>query len=692
MSTYLAPGVYVEEKSSGIKPIEGVSTSVGAFIGVSEKGPVNKATLVTSFSEFVKIFGGPIKIISGTQEYYLYYAVKHFFTEGGTRCYVVRIVHYDDINDDSDSSITAKKASANFDGKDIYNNPASPALIISALNEGTWGESLKVQVENSSKYSLLLKEDINATTDVTQMSLVDNSDVQVGSLLWIIEEVTGIVQSVNRSNNEITFKETGLRTGDQDFNAQIDVGIKVFSPDFKFITTNQSPVTVTDGDPSSNIILRYLKNIDNTELKNGDVLNFALKEALVIVKKISSKTLLSGEKIMVVEFESQDFTRLESYKPNIAFEKDYSKVYARDFTIKVKENGSDSILETHENLSLVDTNISDYIGERLSQESGKSFYIFAEKDQQIGGVLVDNTPFASLSGGNDGRASLVDSDYIGSELTQTGLYALDVVKDASILIIPNASQVVTSEAINKYCYKRKDLFYIIDYPNTRTNDIDVYRSELSTSNYAAIYYPWIKITDPFTGKLVSVPPSGAIAGIYANTDVKRGVHKAPAGVEEGYLNSAVGIDEIITKSKNDTLYQQEINVIRKFPEGIIVWGARTISQDAEWKYINVRRLFMFLEKSLEIGTQWVVFEPNDSTLWKNIKRNVSAFLRIQWLEGKLVGETEAQAFYVKCDGETNPQEVIDAGQVITEIGVAPSKPAEFVVFRIKQFTGLSTGA
>jgi phage tail sheath protein FI len=194
-----------------------------------------------------------------------------------------------------------------------------------------------------------------------------------------------------------------------------------------------------------------------------------------------------------------------------------------------------------------------------------------------------------------------------------------------------------------------------------------------------------------TGAKIDVPPSGAIAGTYAYTDTQRGVHKAPAGLVEGFLDSALGIQRIVTKGENDILHQASVNVIRKFPEGILVWGARTLSADPEWKYVNVRRLFIFLEQSIERGTQWVVFEPNDASLWASIRRNVSAFLRLQWREGRLAGLKEEEAFFVQCDETTNPPEVVDAGQVVTLVGVAPLKPAEFVVFRFQQMAGRAAG-
>ena len=181
------------------------------------------------------------------------------------------------------------------------------------------------------------------------------------------------------------------------------------------------------------------------------------------------------------------------------------------------------------------------------------------------------------------------------------------------------------------------------------------------------------------------PPSGAVAGTFSRTDVRRGVHKSPAGTDDGRLGVARGLERQVTTGEQETLNPEGINVIRRFPDaGIVIWGARTLSADAEWRYVAIRRLFLFLEESIDEGTQWTVFEPNGPTLWQQITRNVSAFLRLQWLDGKLAGNSPEEAFFVKCDEETNPQESIDAGRVITLVGVAPLTPAEFVIFRISQ--------
>jgi hypothetical protein len=216
----------------------------------------------------------------------------------------------------------------------------------------------------------------------------------------------------------------------------------------------------------------------------------------------------------------------------------------------------------------------------------------------------------------------------------------------------------------------------------------------NTVNYdstrAALYYPWIEIGDMNgSGRTKLVPPSGHIAGVYARTDSTRGVHKAPANE---VVRGALGLEVVVTKGEHDLLNPVGINVIRSFPgRGIRVWGARTLSSDPSWRYINVRRLFNMVEESIERGTQWVVFEPNDSMLWGRIRRDIGAFLTNVWRTGALFGTSPEQAFYVKCDEETNPKELRDVGQLVVEIGMAPTKPAEFVIFRISQYAGPDAG-
>jgi Bacteriophage tail sheath protein len=210
------------------------------------------------------------------------------------------------------------------------------------------------------------------------------------------------------------------------------------------------------------------------------------------------------------------------------------------------------------------------------------------------------------------------------------------------------------------------------------------RPRVSPGGYGACYFPWIRGRDAIdTDKIVSIPPSGHMAGIWARTDSERGVHKAPANA---MVRGAIGVTQNLARADQDVLNPAGVNCIRFFSrEGVTVWGARTLDEpSSNWRYLNVRRLFNMIEESIADSTRWVVFEPNDKPLWKSITRDVSAFLTLLWRQGALAGASPAEAFFVKCDAETNPPEVVDAGQVVTMIGIAPVKPAEFVVFRIGQ--------
>jgi len=239
-----------------------------------------------------------------------------------------------------------------------------------------------------------------------------------------------------------------------------------------------------------------------------------------------------------------------------------------------------------------------------------------------------------------------------------------------------------------HCELMGDRMAILDPPpGYGPQQVKEWRTEKSNydSKFAALYYPWIEVFDPLTGRKATMPPSGHMAGIWARNDEARGVHKAPANE---VVRGAIGLATQLTKGEHDQLNPVGVNCIRAFPgRGIRVWGARTLSSEAEWRYLNVRRLFNYLEESILNGTQWVVFEPNDDALWARIRRTISAFLVNEWRKGALFGLTPDEAFYVKCDRETNPAEGIDAGQVVCEVGVAPVKPAEFVIFRLAQFSG-----
>lgn len=325
------------------------------------------------------------------------------------------------------------------------------------------------------------------------------------------------------------------------------------------------------------------------------------------------------------------------------------------------------------------------------------------------GRYTDDQPFlaAAVSGffANGGKRCCVvrvvnsanDCDYVGTDSgpgNKTGLQAFNDVDEVTIVSIPGVTSKTVQSAMISHCEKMKDRFCILD--TTEDADLDEVETQrdnvVSEKGYAALYYPWIMVAvetlDTTSGKIKLVdkfiPPSGYVAGVFARSDIERGVHKAPANE---IVQGAQGLKVAITKGKQDVLNSKGINCIRAFPgRGIRIWGDRTIASDDLWKYVNVRRLFIFLEESISKGTQWVAFDPNNEKLWAQVRQSVSAFLTLVWRDGALMGITPEEAFFVKCDRTTMTQNDVDAGKLICIIGVAPAKPAEFVIFRIAQWT------
>ncbi|HEX2926967.1 MAG TPA: phage tail sheath C-terminal domain-containing protein [Ruminiclostridium sp.] len=515
MPNYLSPGVYVEEVSSGVKPIEGVGTSVGAFIGVAERGVIGKAVLVTNWSQYVTEFGGFIP------NAYLAYAVYNFFAEGGTSCYVVRAAS----NDAQKASYIVKDGG----GEDLFE--------ITARSEGTWGNRVSVEIGKSSN-----GQEHGFKLNIKYTELSSFKDEYVG------EEVEGEL-------------------------------VEVFD----------------------NLL------ITNFEEKINDVSSF----------------------------------------------------------INVK--------------LLIDLTDMDYIVENL-----KKVPAFTQEKKPI-----------VFTNGKDGISYI---EYIDSENQKLGINAFTPIDDINIIAAPDVADMIQNRdiilEILNYCKKRKDCFFVIDPPHglspQEVKDFKEgagdFKGNSFNSSFGALYYPWVFISDPLTGKKKLIPPSGSVVGTYAYVDSTRGVHKAPAGTTDGYLDTVVGVENIVTKGEQELLNPIGINVIRSLPEGICIWGARTLSSDSEWRYINIRRLMMYIEESVDKASQWVVFEPNEPTLWGKVKRNIAAFLSRVWRDGALYGSTQEEAFFVKVDEENNPPATRDAGQLVIEVGVAPVKPAEFVIIKVSQKT------
>lgn len=294
--------------------------------------------------------------------------------------------------------------------------------------------------------------------------------------------------------------------------------------------------------------------------------------------------------------------------------------------------------------------------------------------------------------------ALAAEDYVGDATERTGFCGLEAVEEVTMVAVPDLMSAYHQGALDLETVKAVHLAHIahceqmgrmaiIDPPHgMNAQQVKEWRVDHAgyDSKDAVLYWPWIKVFDPATGSSVFVPPSGHMAGVWARSDDSRGVHKAPANE---VIRGALAVETAITRTEQELLNPRGINVIRVFSgRGIRAYGARTLSSESHWRYLNVRRFYHFLSASILLGTQWVVFEPNDDSLHARIRRSVGAFLVGQWRGGALFGRVPEEAFYVKCDRETNPPESIDAGQVICEIGYAPVKPAEFVIFRLAQLS------
>jgi len=338
---------------------------------------------------------------------------------------------------------------------------------------------------------------------------------------------------------------------------------------------------------------------------------------------------------------------------------------------------------------VVDEESPDFFGKRLSSAEGPALVTLVRRPEAAAGAWPANGA-AMLAGGADSGAALGVDDYRGlptsarTECQGLAALELDAYRDVALVYAPGVGDDIAA-AVVEHCDRLRFRFAIVDAPEGVVDDSALQpRERIADSTHAAFYYPWIIVADPDTGERRPLPPGGHVLGVYARTDAERGVFKAPANE---VLRGAVGLERDVGEGAQDELGRRGVNLIRDFPErGIRVWGARTLSSDSQWKYVNVRRLFIFLERSIYEGTRWVVFEPNDERLWQRVIDTIRLFLRGQWRSGALAGRTEKEAFFIRCDRTTMTQDDILNGRLICEIGIATVRPAEFVILRFLQRT------
>jgi phage tail sheath protein FI len=633
------PNVYIMELDVP-GPIAGVATSIAAFVGPAKAGPINVPTLVTNWTQFINSYGLPDS--KGNQDPYIYsppltmaHAVKGFFDNGGAMCWISR----------AGTGAPATLTLLDQAGKDV--------LVVSSLTDGGNGIQVAVTASSLAAGVLVAKQEITipgATASgqklVKAASAGDASKFMPGDAVLI---------SDGAGNEQATIASISADT-----------------------------ITLS-------------ANLANNYAAGAKVRIADLKIGQTRIRLASTAKFEAGTYVKVAQGGTSDLKVVSSVEPatsTIVLASGLANAYSLDggaanitvdtleFTLKIDAT-------TYANLSM-DPRHSRYFANIVQADPLRTVSVALKEPVPLT-PPPNNLPVAvsaPLAGGQaDDPSALTTAQYL------TALDALQSLDQVNILCIPDATgmseadQLTIQKAMITQCENKQDRFAILDpRPGASPSDITAYRQQLNSDHgYAALYYPRIVINHPTGNGTLTVPPSGHIAGVYARTDDQKGVHKAPANET---ISNVQGLEIAIGDSDHGPLNENSINVIRAFAgRGIRIWGARTLSSFTQWRYINVRRLMIFVENSIQTGTQFAVFEPNNTELWQRLKRTVGEFLDRVWKSGALLGDKPDEAYRVRIDDELNPPATIALGQLVIEVRVAPTTPAEFVIFQIIQQPG-----
>ncbi|MCL5103012.1 MAG: phage tail sheath subtilisin-like domain-containing protein [Armatimonadetes bacterium] len=609
MTSYLSPGVYTRETDFSFY-VKQISTSTCGMVGIAEKGPINKPTLVTSWEQFVRRFGSYIA------DGYLAYAARAFFDNGGQVLYVNRVAHYTDPDDKA--TLTAHKAAVTLKDRNAVAATLNTGvvgtdrIVWSAKSVGATGNAITIALVESGTDTPLSVElsgqaitvhlatdgGGNATSTAAQVVAAISAHVGASALVQTTSTDTGVVAAVS----------TAHLAGGQDPQDTL----KVSAID-EGRWGNALSVQITDGTQD------------------------ATNEFDLVVR-------LKGETVEVFKDLSMD---------------------------ESQPNHVELVINERSEFVVVDD---------LSMTAN------AALDRPATGAF-------ALVSGDDGVTGLVDVDYIGDQSQHTGFHAFDEIDALNILLAPG---VATAQVISggiTYVESRKDVLFIAEAPiHLEPLEVVDFRKGRGTythtafnSSYAALYYPWLEIADPLTGKSKLVPPTGAVAGCIARSDQKTDVWYAPAGIDRGRIFNVLSLAYKTSRGERDALYPEGINIIASFPDtGINIWGQKTLqSQSSATDRINVRRLIMYVEEAISQSARFVVFEPNNSQTWRALVRLVTPFLQSIKSRGGFYD------FRVQCDEETNTAQMIDQNQMVCRVFVKPTKTAEFVELN---FVLTATGA
>jgi hypothetical protein len=654
----LHPDIFVIEER-GIPRIIGVGVNTGGFVGVAEKGPTDRADLVTNMTQFSEKYGG---FYVGS---FLEPSVRAFFDQGGTRCFIVRVL-----------GVGADVASAA-----LADHEGNPTIDADAISPGAWGNDVSLQTERyrtaiapSPAFPVVLPVG-NGSFQIPVYSI---RSAKRGDLVVITDPVSlvstkAFVFAIDVASRLLIVRPLGGLPGT--FTFPVDSLVQC-ATDHRLSTLLDEALV----NGATSVLLKTAGNVSiGARMYFDDGFNFAT----AVVERIDGKRIRFAPIV----------TSAAATLP-----KDTTIAVSQEFNLRVFEKGR--FRELFEGLSMESTNTRDYFGTRLAGASNESKIISVIDLFPAVTDLLNAVPFpiigTPLLGGTEG-AAVTDDDFIGSDVPPiSGMFLLDAAPDLNFFSIPGITTISVAKAAADFADLKGNIMAVLDAPLAADEPLEVlnYRNIEANfdTSFAALYYPWLIVRDPNIGGAKTVmPPSGHVQGKYAETGVTRGVHFAPANV---VLRGVLDLTHNTTDGEQDLLNPAGINVIRAFSgEGIRIWGARTLTSFKDGRhYVNVRRLLNFIKESLKRGLRFSIFELNEQRTWSKVTLTVEEFLRSLFLRGMLFSPDgdPARAFFVKCDSETNPTSEIREGRMNVEIGVNPPLPAEFVIVRLGLFDGGST--
>jgi uncharacterized protein len=670
VSEYLAPGVYVEETSFRPKTIEGVSTSTAGFVGTARFGPIGgEPELLTSFADFERIYGGlePLNHIARPDagdadptdvtevSNFLAHGVRAFFEEGGRRCYVGRVYE--------DAGIETGSPPEDQNGRAIVDN---------------------VGTDPSTELSPPLP------APLARVTLRARFPGRAGNLrITFIPRLSGDLLALDPVRNEVQIRSVQENDTVLFFDPALDEGTSTLDV---MDVVREGDDLVLSGSAGTRAFDELMSPDEADQPGKPRVYRLTVD---VVVERPTLLPGRAGEQYgggtpeVIEDFLFHPASRRALTEYFVAV----PTTRRRRLTVPFEIMADASIDTGHELVeNLLGAAVLAAWQQSLDNQDRRPNLSPPLPPAEI---RVDRLQRQyRLRDGHDGFRPGADryrGDSTGTE--RSGLAVLEEIEDISIVAVPGYShgyatggdqgRILTIQAhLINHCETMRYRVAVLDAPDhAAISDVRAFRGKID-SKYAALYYPWLTIMDPISDRELNLPPSGFIAGIYARNDVERGVQKAPANE---VVRLAVGFETTLNKAQQDVLNPDGINCLRFFEgRGNRVWGARTVSSDGEWKYINVRRYFVYLERSIDKGTQVFVFESNDDRLWENVRRTVEDFLLNEWKSGRLMGLSPEEAYFVRCDRTTMTQNDIDNGRLICLVGVAPLRPAEFVIFRIGQ--------